>query len=118
MVMAVCPEEIAASNGGSNFQWATDPEERSRLWKARHELFYAAIALVPGSKAYSTDVCVPVSNLPEAVLKTKEMIKKAKIVGPMVGHVGDGNFHVFCNIEDDRPDQIKAIRELTNKMAL
>ncbi|XP_076470257.1 putative D-lactate dehydrogenase, mitochondrial isoform X2 [Babylonia areolata] len=73
-------EEIAASNKGSDFKWATEAEERSRLWKARHELLYAALALVPGSKAYSTDVCVPVSKLPEVVVMSKQMIKDAKIV--------------------------------------
>ena len=73
-------------NGGSNFNWATDPEERNHLWKARHDIIYACMALRPGSKPYSTDVCVPVSNLPEVIIKTKEMIDEAGIIGKSMPH--------------------------------
>ena len=68
-------------NGGSDFNWATDPEERNHLWKARHDIIYACMALRPGSKPYSTDVCVPVSKLPEVIVKTKQMIDEAGIIG-------------------------------------
>ena len=68
-------------NEGSNFNWATDPEERNHLWKARHDIIYACMALKPGSKPYSTDVCVPISNLPEVIVKTKKMIDEAGLIG-------------------------------------
>ncbi|XP_076448799.1 putative D-lactate dehydrogenase, mitochondrial [Babylonia areolata] len=111
-------EEIASSNNGANFQWATDPDERSRLWKARHEIVYACTALVPGAKPYSTDVCVPISNLPEVIIKSKEMIQNANLIGPMVGHVGDGNFHVFYPVDPKDPDQLKRIEKVTHDMCL
>ncbi len=88
-------EAIAGEHGGSAFQWATQPEDRSRLWKARHNAYYAALALAPGKQAYSTDACVPISRLADCVLETREELDRAGVVAPIVGHVGDGNFHVL-----------------------
>ncbi len=88
-------EAIADEHGGSAFQWATQPEDRSRLWKARHNAYYAALALSPGRQAYSTDACVPISRLADCLLETREELDREGVVAPIVGHVGDGNFHVL-----------------------
>ena len=85
--------EIAEDNNCGSFQWATDPEERSRLWRARHKALYAAKALVPGCEVLITDVCVPISTLSEVLLQCKDRISRSGCVAPIVGHVGDGNFH-------------------------
>ncbi|KAK7114731.1 probable D-lactate dehydrogenase, mitochondrial isoform X1 [Littorina saxatilis] len=111
-------EEIAKMNNGSNFKWATNADERNRLWKARHEIVYACTALVPGSKPYSTDVCVPISNLPAVIVQTKEMLKKENLVGPIVGHVGDGNFHIFFPVDHDHPEALTKIKAMSEKMSL
>ncbi|XP_064610361.1 probable D-lactate dehydrogenase, mitochondrial [Liolophura sinensis] len=110
-------EELASMNEGENFVWAKEAEERNRLWKARHDIVYASMALKKGSKPYSTDVCVPISHLPEVIVKTKEDIAESGVVGPIVGHVGDGNFHVFFPVNPDRPDELKAVKELSDRMA-
>jgi D-lactate dehydrogenase (cytochrome) len=88
-------QAIAADHGGSAFQWATQPEDRSRLWKARHNAYYAALALAPGKQAFSTDACVPISRLADCLLETRAELDREGVVAPIVGHVGDGNFHVL-----------------------
>jgi D-lactate dehydrogenase (cytochrome) len=88
-------EAIAAEHEGSAFQWATRPEERSRLWKARHDAYYAALALSPGRQAFSTDACVPISRLADCLLETRAELDREGVIAPIVGHVGDGNFHVL-----------------------
>jgi len=86
----------AVSNefGGSAYQWATLPEERSRLWKARHDAYYAALAFRPGTTAFATDACVPISRLAQCILETKKDIEASGLTAPILGHVGDGNFHL------------------------
>lgn len=111
-------EELVKMNNGSNFKFAIDPDERNHLWKARHDILYACMALKPGSKPYSTDVCVPISNLPEVIVRTKEMIKEAGIIGPIVGHVGDGNFHIFYPIPPGDKQLMKQVSDISHKMAL
>ncbi|XP_033753806.1 probable D-lactate dehydrogenase, mitochondrial isoform X2 [Pecten maximus] len=110
-------KDIASMNGGSEFKWASDPEERNHLWKARHDILYACMALRPGSKPYSTDVCVPISNLPEVIVRSKEAIQKAGVIGPIVGHVGDGNFHVFFPTDRSNPEEVKKISDVSVYMA-
>ena len=88
-------EQITAEHGGSAFQWATRAEDRSRLWKARHNAYYAALALSPGKQAFSTDACVPISRLADCLLETREELDREGVIAPIVGHVGDGNFHVL-----------------------
>ncbi|RDD61749.1 FAD-binding oxidoreductase [Ferruginivarius sediminum] len=101
--------EIARDNGGTDFRWATRPEERGKLWQARHDAFYAAIGLRPGAKGWPTDVCVPISRLAECVLETKRDIEETGLLAPIVGHVGDGNFHlVFVVDPDDKAEMEKA----------
>ena len=85
---------IAQDNGGGEFKWATREEERSMLWRARHDVAYACKALRPGSKIWATDVCVPISRLAECVVETRRDIDQSSLIAPIVGHVGDGNFHV------------------------
>lgn len=82
-------------NEGENFSWATEHSERERLWRARHNCWYAVKATAPGTHAYSTDVCVPISNLPEIVMFCAELAAEMGVPAPIVGHVGDGNFHCF-----------------------
>ncbi|MCS6931807.1 MAG: FAD-binding protein [Acetobacteraceae bacterium] len=84
---------IAAAHGGSGFAWAREQEARNRLWEARHNAYWAATALLPGSRAYTTDICVPISALEEAILGAKRDIEESGLTAPIVGHVGDGNFH-------------------------
>ena len=88
-------QAITAEHGGSAFQWATQPEDRSRLWKARHNAYYASLALSPGKQAFSTDACVPISRLADCLLETRAELDREGVIAPIVGHVGDGNFHVL-----------------------
>lgn len=114
-------EAITQDNGGSHFSWAKEAEKRNELWAARHNAWYAALALSPGSKAYSTDVCVPISRLPEILVETKEEIKASKLTGAIVGHVGDGNFHCILLVDpDDAEEQrrVKAFAENLGRRAL
>jgi D-lactate dehydrogenase (cytochrome) len=114
-------QEIAKDNGGLDFQWATRPEERTRLWEARHLAYFACLQLKPGSRAISTDVCVPISRLAECVVETAKDIEKASMPIPLFGHVGDGNFHLVILIDPDNPadmDEAKAINMRLVKRAL
>ncbi len=98
--------EIATEYGGGPFEWATKAEERTRLWQARHDAYWASMTLKPGAKGISTDVCVPISRLAECVEATKRDLDETGLLGPIVGHVGDGNFHVLPLIDMDDPDEI------------
>jgi D-lactate dehydrogenase (cytochrome) len=98
-------ESIAAEHGGSRFQWATAQEERSRLWKARHNAYYAALALAPGTQAVATDPSVPITRLTECVLETREDVESTGLIAPIVGHVGDGNFHLVVLFDPSQPEE-------------
>ncbi len=87
-------ETLTKSHEGAGFEWTTDPKERDRLWAARHEAYYAALALRPGARALTTDVCVPISRLAECIAETELDLARERTPAPIVGHVGDGNFHV------------------------
>ena len=87
--------EIAATHGGSDFEWATRAEDRSALWAMRHHAYWAILAARPGCKAVVTDVCVPISKLSEAIETCRRDLENAGIDGPILGHVGDGNFHAI-----------------------
>ena len=89
-------QDIARENGGLDFEWTTKPEDRNRLWSARHQAYFACLQLRPGSRAVSTDVCVPISRLTECIIETSKDIERASMPIPLFGHVGDGNFH--CEI--------------------
>jgi len=100
--------EIVTEFGATDYRSAIDPEERSRLWRARHDAFYASLALRPGSKAITTDVCVPISRLAECIVATRRDIEEHGLVTTMVGHVGDGNFHVMVLIDPDSAAELAA----------
>ena len=102
---------ISDSNDGGDFEWARETEDRNRLWKARHNAWYAARALRPGCDGFSTDVCVPISRLPEVLTETKRDLTSCGLTAPIVGHVGDGNFH--CLLVFDRNDEVE-VREVTD----
>ncbi len=107
--------------GGSDFQWATKEEERNRLWKARHSAYYAGKALAPGADSIVTDCCVPISELAPCIAKTKQLIADAGLIAPVVGHVGDGNFHllILFDPKDDKEfSAAKTLAETINEIAL
>ena len=92
-------ETIAGENGAGRFHWATSSEERTKLWQARHDAYYAALALRPGKKGWPTDVCVPISRLADCIGETLDDLKESGLLAPLVGHVGDGNFHLVYVID-------------------
>ena len=98
--------EIAAEHGGGPFLWTTVAEERAKLWKARHDAYWASLTLRPGAKGLSTDVCVPISRLAECIAETEADIAATGLVAPIVGHVGDGNFHVLVLMDMNDPAEI------------
>ena len=107
---------IAAEHGGMEFAWATRPEDRSKLWQARHDAYYAALALRPGSKGWPTDVCVPISRLADCILETKADLAESNMLAPMVGHVGDGNFHLVYVLDPENPAELAEAQRLADKM--
>lgn len=108
---------IAKEQGGGDFLWATDQDKRRKLWAARHQAYEAALALRPGSRGYATDVCVPISLLAHCVTETRAEIDAAGLVAPIVGHVGDGNFHVCFLVDPDDPHELATVRVLAERLA-
>ncbi|KIZ47434.1 MULTISPECIES: FAD-linked oxidase C-terminal domain-containing protein [Rhodopseudomonas] len=94
--------DIAADCGGGDFTWTTRPEDRSKLWQARHDAYWSVKALRPGAGVVATDVCVPISRLADCVVETEQDLKRLNLLAPIVGHVGDGNFHcsLLCDVND------------------
>ena len=111
-------QEIAAEFGGGNFQWETLPEDRTRLWQARHDALYAMNALRPGSKPMVTDVCVPISRLAECIQATKQDHEGSSITAPIAGHVGDGNFHVVYLVDPNDEMEIKEAADLHERLVM
>jgi D-lactate dehydrogenase (cytochrome) len=109
-------EACARENGGTGFVRATLPEERAKLWKARHDAYYAALALRPGTKGWTTDVCVPISRLTEAVTAAQADLAASPLKGALVGHVGDGNFHMVYLVDPARAEEIEEAKRLTDLM--
>jgi D-lactate dehydrogenase (cytochrome) len=109
-------KEIAQDFDGADFQWATTPEARNQLWQARHDAFYAALALRPGAKAIVTDVCVPISRLAECVSSVKREVEAARLLAPIVGHVGDGNFHLTFLVDLDDADEVARAKQVSRRM--
>ena len=92
-------QEVAREHGGMDFEWATSPEDRSRLWQARHNAYFATLQLKAGSRSVTTDVCVPISRLADCIVETQADLAGASIISSIIGHVGDGNFHVQMLID-------------------
>jgi D-lactate dehydrogenase (cytochrome) len=111
-------QAIAEEHGGSAFDWATKPEDRSRLWKARHAAYYAAMALLPGTQGFATDACVPISRLADCILETKADVDATGLVAPIVGHVGDGNFHLIVLFDPKDPEQRTKAEEVAERVSM
>ncbi|MEQ8652206.1 MAG: FAD-linked oxidase C-terminal domain-containing protein [Kiloniellales bacterium] len=108
--------ELAEANGARGFSWAKEAEDRAALWKARHDAFYAAMALRPGCQGWATDVCVPISRLAECILQTKGDIEESGLVAPIVGHVGDGNFHLVFVLDPEKKAEWEEANRLNDRM--
>jgi D-lactate dehydrogenase (cytochrome) len=108
--------EIATENGADNFEAATSLEERNRLWKARHNAFYAVVSQRPGAKGWSSDVCVPVSELGNCILHARELLAGCNIPAAILGHVGDGNYHVVFAVDPDNEQEIEEVAHINKLM--
>jgi len=108
--------EIAAANGGGAFKWSNLPEERSKLWEARHQAYYAAVGLRKGAVGWPTDVCVPISRLAECITETKADIEGGTVPATILGHVGDGNFHVVFVVDPDNADELAEVQHLNRRL--
>ncbi|MCO5091928.1 FAD-linked oxidase C-terminal domain-containing protein [Bosea sp. (in: a-proteobacteria)] len=108
--------EIAAEFGGGPFEWATRPEDRSKLWQARHDAYWAAKALRPGFESVATDVCVPISRLAECVEETKRDIEASGLIAPIAGHVGDGNFHTQPLVDLDDAAEVERVQAFIDRL--
>ncbi len=108
---------ITAEFGGGSFEWATRPEDRTRLWKARHAAYYAALALAPGKQAFATDACVPISRLADCIVETQSDVVASGLLAPIVGHVGDGNFHLVVLFDPARPDERQKAEAIARRVS-
>ena len=108
--------EIARAEGGGEFDWAERQEDRTRLWQARHDAYWAARALKPGAEVLSTDVCVPISSLAACVGETRQDIDRLGLLAPIVGHVGDGNFHVLPLIDPSDPEERGKVQDFLDRL--
>ena len=108
--------KIAAAHGSGDFRWATDENERKRLWQARYDSYYAALSRRPGSVGYVTDACVPITRLAECIAKTKALLEKSSLIASLLGHVGDGNFHVVFALEPDNKDELAEAQQLSHQI--
>ena len=109
-------QAIAREHGGMDFQWATRPEERTQLWDARHNAYFAVLQTRPGSRAVSTDVCVPISRLAECVRESMEDVKSYVVPVPLLGHIGDGNFHLVFLIDPANADELALAKKLNQRL--
>lgn len=108
--------EIAEECGGGPFAWTHNTEERNHLWQARHDAYFAVMQLRPGARGVATDVCVPISRLAECILETKAEIEQLGLIAPIVGHVGDGNFHVSLMVDMDDPAEVEMVGDFMGRL--
>ncbi|MDX2315258.1 MAG: FAD-linked oxidase C-terminal domain-containing protein [Gammaproteobacteria bacterium] len=108
--------EIAQECGGGDFQWASRTEDRNKLWQARHDAYYAALALRPGCKGWATDVCVPISALTKCLLETRKDIDASGLLAPIVSHAGDGNFHLVFLVDTESSDEMARASGVNDRM--
>jgi len=111
-------QELAGGNGGGEFAWTTRSEERNKLWQARHDAAHAAANMRAGASIWATDVCVPISRLAECIRETKKDLEGASFPTPIVGHVGDGNFHLAFVLDGDNPDEIAEANAINDKLVM
>jgi len=109
-------EEITRENGGRGFKWASSLEDRNTLWQARHNAYYAAVASRPGARAWTTDVCVPISHLAECILETQADLQQSNVEAPLVGHAGDGNFHLIIMLEPEDPNELAKVTAISERL--
>lgn len=109
-------QEITQDFGAGKFEWSGSPEERSKLWEARHNVYFAALQLRPGARSIVTDVCVPISRLADCVNETIEDLRRSGMIAPVVGHVGDGNFHVQMLVDGDAQSEIDQAEALNARL--
>jgi len=109
-------DEISQEFGASGFEWAEKEEDRSRLWKARHDAYYAGLAMSPGSRGYVTDVCVPISRLADCITQTQQDLAATNLYSPIIGHVGDGNFHLTIFIDPDDDEMFQSALEVDARL--
>jgi D-lactate dehydrogenase (cytochrome) len=103
-------QDIASEHGALEFRWASTPEERAVLWQARHNVLYATIAARPGAKPWTSDVCVPISRLSECILDTQDDLRRSSLSAPLVGHAGDGNFHLIFMVDPDDQAEMEVVK--------
>ncbi len=108
--------EIVRDYGGGDFRWSTKQEEQNALWQARHNAYYASMALRPGCSGWPTDVCVPISRLTECILATREDIAQCGVIAPIVGHVGDGNFHLLLLVDTNNEDEMATAHAVNDRL--
>ncbi|MDP2170003.1 MAG: FAD-linked oxidase C-terminal domain-containing protein [Rhodocyclaceae bacterium] len=110
-------QDIAAEHGGMDFAWADRPEERSRLWQARHDAYYACLGLQPGARSLTTDVCVPISRLAECIAASLDDLAQTGLTAPLLGHVGDGNFHMLLLVNPGDPAAMGQAQAYAQRLA-
>lgn len=111
-------QQITAENGGSGFKWSNNTEQRNRMWRARHDVAWAGKLLHPKGQIWSTDVCVPISQLADCIMQTQQDIEASNLLAPIVGHVGDGNFHLLLLVDHDDPEEVACAEALHRRMVL
>ncbi|HXU42113.1 MAG TPA: FAD-linked oxidase C-terminal domain-containing protein [Burkholderiales bacterium] len=109
-------QAIAKEHGGMDFVWATKPEERTQLWQARHDAYFACLQIRPGSRAVSTDVCVPISRLAECVRETMQDVQSYIAPVPLLGHIGDGNFHLMFLVDPAKPEETELAKKFNKRL--
>jgi D-lactate dehydrogenase (cytochrome) len=109
-------QEIAREHGGMDFEWATSPEDRNRIWTARHNAYFATLQLRAGSRSVTTDACVPISRLADCIGETQDDLRKASFPSSIIGHVGDGNFHVQMLIDPNAPQEFEEAEAINRRL--
>lgn len=109
-------QEVASEHGATSFRWTATPEERAELWEARHNVLYATIASRPGAKAWTSDVCVPIAHLADCIVETQADLAASGVVAPLVGHAGDGNFHLIFMVNPDDAAEMARVEALNHRL--
>ncbi|MDC0227510.1 FAD-binding protein [Alphaproteobacteria bacterium] len=109
--------EIASDNNGNDYVWTSNNEERNKLWKARHDAYWANMSFRPGTEMYATDICVPISKFSESIVETIEDLEKNNLIGPIAGHAGDGNFHISLMIDTNNEDELSKLKPFLDRLS-